>query len=163
MTEPLPYSDGARKAGDKEGSMNFDEETLAAKLKENPDLKIEVARISVKDVPVWKTPKPSKYRAKRTEYAGVLFDSKKEAEFAQKLDLLIKAGDIDFYLRQVSFPLPGKSSHRIDFVTFKTKAPRSLGQVWAIHFLEIKGRDLPMGKLKRRQVEQLFGIHVEVI
>ena len=34
---------------------------------------------------------------------------------------------------------------------------------WSVEFIEVKGRDLAMGKLKRRQVEELYHIKVKVI
>ena len=30
-------------------------------------------------------------------------------------------------------------------------------------FIEVKGRDLPLGKLKRRQAEDLYGIDIHVV
>lgn len=93
-------------------------------------------------------------------YNGKLYASKKEALKAQELDLRVKAGDIDFYLEQVPFKLPGGAKHRLDFVTFKQveKIP-----LYEVHFIEVKGRDLELGKLKRHQTEELFGISVELV
>lgn len=47
----------------------------------------------------------SKYRAKKTEVDGIIFDSKKEAKRYQELILLEKAGYISNLERQVKFVL----------------------------------------------------------
>ncbi len=49
----------------------------------------------------------SKYHNQRTEHGGVVYQSKHEAETVMGLDLQVKAGEIDFYLRQVPFSLGG--------------------------------------------------------
>lgn len=49
--------------------------------------------------------KPSKYRAVKTEYNGVLYDSKAEAAYAEHLDLLARAGGIAWWIRQPTFRL----------------------------------------------------------
>lgn len=54
-------------------------------------------------------PKPNKYGAQRTERGGIVYASKLEAACAAQLDLEVKAGLIDFYLRQVRFPLEGQT------------------------------------------------------
>ena len=65
----------------------------------------------------------NKYRAKKTEYNGVLYDSKKEAYRARQLDLLFKAGKISRLERQVKFCLQegfvnnqGKKIRPIDYI-----------------------------------------------
>ncbi len=50
-------------------------------------------------------PKANKYGAKRTVYNGRTFDSKAEAGYAARLDLLIKAGEIKSYQCQIRYPL----------------------------------------------------------
>ena len=52
-------------------------------------------------------------------YNGVLYASKKESLQAADLDLQVKAGEIDFWLRQVPIRLPGGKIYKVDFVTFK--------------------------------------------
>jgi len=95
-----------------------------------------------------------KYHAIPQKIDNIRFSSKKEAEYYGKLKILQQNGDILFFLRQVGFDLPGKVRHFIDFQVF-----------WAdgnVEFIEVKGRDLPMGKLKRKQVEALYPITIEV-
>lgn len=63
----------------------------------------------------------NKYRAKKTEYAGIRYDSAAEARLAQSIDLMFKAGELQAITRQVSYPLYGQNGskicvHRVDFV-----------------------------------------------
>lgn len=46
-----------------------------------------------------------KYKAKKTEYDGIIFDSKKEANRYAELRLLERAGEISGLQRQVNFTL----------------------------------------------------------
>ena len=95
-----------------------------------------------------------KYHAKPQKIDDINFSSKKEALFYGNLKLLQQSGEIIFFLRQIGFDLPGKVRHFVDFQIF-----------WAdgnVEFVEVKGRDLPMGKLKRKQVEALYPIKIDV-
>jgi hypothetical protein len=60
--------------------------------------------------------KPSKYRNHRTPYNGVTYDSKREADRAAELDMLIQAGEIAGVARQVPFLLDGGIVYKADFV-----------------------------------------------
>ncbi len=70
------------------------------------------------------------------------------------LKLMETVGVIKYIVRQVPFDLPGNSIHRIDFMAVTEK-----GNV----FIEAKGRDLALGKLKRKQVEELYNINIHVV
>ena len=96
-----------------------------------------------------------KYRAKATEIDGIRFPSKKEAEHYRKLCLARQSGELTFFLRQVPFHLPGNTKHLIDFVEFWKDG--------TVNFVEIKGYDTPMGKMKRKMVESIYPIKIEVI
>lgn len=98
--------------------------------------------------------KKHKYGATPKKVDGINFPSKLEAQVYIKLKSLQDDGKILFFIRQPPFDLPGNSIHRVDFLTFT--------QTEAI-FVEVKGRDLPMGKMKRRQVEAIYGIHIHVV
>lgn len=108
---------------------------------------------------------PTKHHAVRTGH----YQSKKEAKFAAELELRKQAGEIDFFLDQVRFWLPGvytdkrgrtrRASHRLDNITFK----HVVGDLWKIEWLEVKGQDLPMGKLKRMQCQDIYHIHIQVV
>jgi hypothetical protein len=102
---------------------------------------------------------PSKYHAVRTGH----YHSRKEARFADTLELRRKAGEIAFWLEQVPFRLPGDVVYRLDFVVFKVNLDLANRPCWTVEFVEVKGKDLPMGKLKRKQVEDLYGIKITVV
>lgn len=95
-----------------------------------------------------------KYHAQPTNVDGVRYDSKKEARYAGQLKLLKRAGEISFFLRQVRFDLPGKVIYRLDFMEFWSNGD--------IKYTEIKGYDTPTSKLKRKQVEALYPIEIEI-
>ena len=106
--------------------------------------------------------KPSKYNAKKTIHNGVRYDSKKEADFAQTLDLRQRAGEITFWLRQVPIGLPGGVRYFLDFVTFTLLTGYEPG-AWEIHWIEVKGRDLELGRAKRKIAQSIYGICIEVV
>ena len=97
----------------------------------------------------------NKYGAKRTDYNGATYDSKREAKHAAQLDLLIKAKDIEDAVikweRQVEFPLVVNGQliclYRADF------------RVWypdgrcEIH--EVKGMDTQTWRLKAKLFKAL--------
>ena len=145
---------------------DWDTETLAQKLKDNPDL----AQANIKGVArkvansgkavglasgKGKLSSGHKYRAIPTEYRGRRYPSKKQAEKAEELDLLKLAGKIKGFIEEVSFRLPGNSRHRVDFGVIELDN--------TVTWIEVKGRDLQMGKLKRRQVEELYHIKIKVV
>ncbi len=99
--------------------------------------------------------KRSKYGAKPTEVDGIRFDSKAEARHYSKLKLLVVAGDVLFFLRQVPIHLPGKTKYVVDFQEF-----------WAdgtVRFVDVKGMETQVFKLKKRQVEELYPFEIEVV
>jgi hypothetical protein len=92
-----------------------------------------------------------KFQAKPSDSDGIRFASKKERSY---YDRLKSRPEVLFFLRQVPFHLPGNVRHVIDFVEFWKDG--------TVHVVEIKGLDLPMGKLKRKQVEAIYPITIEV-
>ena len=112
--------------------------------------------LAMKGQPVPETkPKPSKYHAVMEECQGIKFQSKKEARVYRELCCRIKAGEIKFFLMQVPFRLAGGYKHLLDFLIVKTDG--------SIEYLEAKGRDLPMGKMKRKMVEAEYKIKIIVV
>ena len=100
-------------------------------------------------------PKPSKFHAVLTECQGIKFQSKKEAAFYRQLCCRVHAGEIKFFLMQVPFRLSGGYKHLLDFMIIKTDG--------SIEYVEVKGRDLPMGKMKRKMVEAEYKIVIHVV
>jgi len=61
----------------------------------------------------------NKYHAIQTEYRGVIYASKAEANRAAELDLLVRAGSVLWWLRQVPIDIgePGVDKpYRVDFL-----------------------------------------------
>lgn len=100
-------------------------------------------------------PKASKYHSVPAVVDGKRFDSKLEARRYEALTLLWKAGEILWFLRQVPFDLPGGRKYRADFLI-----------VWSdarVTVEDCKGFDSEMSKLKRDQVEAIYGITIELV
>lgn len=104
-------------------------------------------------VPLCRTPR-HKFKAKPSDADGIRFASKKERSYYTGLKLRQNNGEVLFFLRQAPFHLPGNIRHVIDFIEFWTDG--------TVHFVEIKGFDTPLGKLKRKQVMDIYPITIEV-
>lgn len=138
--------------------MRLSKEELDDVLKRNPDITAHVADskgygatvIVVKD-----TPKRSKYGAIKTEYNGIKYDSKAEARWAENFDMEKRAGDVLYWLRQVPFFLPAGIIYRCDFQVFYTSG--------VVKYFDVKGWDTPVSKLKRKQVEALYPVKIQVV
>jgi len=96
-----------------------------------------------------------KYNAKRTEFDGKKFDSKKEAHFYAKLKLAKESGELLFFLQQVPLDLPGGTKYRVDFVCFWEDG--------TVEFIDVKGFKTETYKLKKKQVEALYPIEIKEI
>lgn len=97
----------------------------------------------------------SKYKNKITEYRGVKYHSKLEAEFAFRLDQLKQQTAIQSWTRQVGFDIGNGKKHVVDFLVFHRDGRCEL--------IEIKGKDLEAGQLKRMLVKQIHGIDITVL
>jgi len=95
-----------------------------------------------------------KYHAKPQKVDEIYFDSKKEAKYYGQLKLLQKAGEIVFFLRQVPFHIGPGITYRLDFMEFWKNGD--------IKFVEIKGFETKEWKIKKKLVESLFPIKIEV-
>lgn len=98
-------------------------------------------------------PNPSnKYGAKKTEYNGVLYDSKREAAYAHELDLRLKAHDINGWIRQVPFPLDVNgqliAKYVMDFVVYHKDG--------TVELVEVKGFETPVYKLKVKLLKAIY-------
>ena len=83
---------------------------------------------------IFRKQRQNKYRAKRTEYGGVMYDSKAEAEYAERLDRQQFVGVICWWLRQVTIPLGPDFSTRVDFLVADFN-----GLNRTVYAVEIKG------------------------
>jgi hypothetical protein len=93
-----------------------------------------------------------KFHAKPTDYNGHKYHSQKEANYAAKLDLLVKAGVVLFYLEQVPFRLPGNTKYVVDFAVFYADD--------RVDFVDVKGLKTPSYIMKKKQVEELYPIFI---
>ena len=96
-----------------------------------------------------------KFNAVHVERDGWRFDSKAEGRYYDKLQQRVAEGEVLFFLRQVPLHLPGKTKLVIDFVEFHEDG--------SCHFVDVKGMQTEQFKLKRRQVEALYPIEIEVV
>lgn len=99
--------------------------------------------------------KKSKYNAIKTIVDGITFDSKKEAHYYSQLKVAKQNGDLVAFYMQVPFKLPGKTKYILDFL-----------EIWksdVIKHVDIKGFVTPIFALKKRQVEEIYGIKIEVV
>lgn len=96
----------------------------------------------------------SKYSAQPTEVDGIRFDSKAEARYYQGLKARVAAGELAYFLRQVPLHLPGRTRYVVDFVEFWTDG--------RVRYVDVKGVETAMFRMKKRQVEALYPITIEV-
>lgn len=99
--------------------------------------------------------KQHKFNAKQTIIDGIKFSSKKEARRYADNKVRVKVGELLFFLRQVPLHLPGNTKLVIDFVEFT-----AAGEV---HFVDTKGMETEVFKLKKRQVEEIYPIKLDVV
>ena len=112
--------------------------------------------------------KPSKYRAKRTEYNGIMYDSNKEAKRAKELDFMQSNGIITGLQRQVKFAwiethqigvnfeeetINFKRTYIADFVYFDIEKQCDVVE-------DVKGFKTPEYKKKKKIVEKIFSIKI---
>lgn len=101
----------------------------------------------------------SKYGAKKQEYRGVSYHSKKEAGYAHDLAMRLSAGDIKDWQRQVKISLDVDGYHianyYIDFVVTHNDD--------RLEYIEVKGFETPEWRLKWKLFEALYGNKKDVI
>lgn len=86
----------------------------------------------------------NKFRSIKTVYKGEKYHSKKEAEYAKKLDLLKKAKKIQGWDRQLPIPIIVNGEkickYIMDFVVTKNDGK--------VQYIEVKGYETQVWKLK---------------
>lgn len=100
--------------------------------------------------------KPNKYHNNPTTVDGIRFDSKKEARYYEQLLIRVAAGEVSYFLMQVPLRLPGGSKYVVDFLVFFTdgRAPE---------YIDVKGRETQVFRLKKREVEHHYPITVRCV
>lgn len=99
--------------------------------------------------------KQSKMRNKPETYRGILFASQAEAEYYRYLIQMKIVNEITWFIRQTPFHLPGRVKYIADFLVVKKDG--------SIEVIDVKGKDTAMSKLKRKQVEEIYGIKINVM
>lgn len=89
----------------------------------------------------------NKYKAKRTVYNGVTYHSKKEANYAFKLDCLIQTGEVKGVERQVRMPLHAVGGKKVGYYVVDFKVTRNDDTVY---YVEVKGYATQLWKWKAR-------------
>lgn len=103
---------------------------------------------------ILKSKNKNKFGAKKCTLNNLNFPSKLEMHCYQYLKSMQDCGIVKYIIRQVPFDLPGGTTHKVDFMVATDK-----GNI----FIEAKGRDLALGKLKRLQVEELYKIIIHTV
>jgi len=95
----------------------------------------------------------NKYRAKRQEFNGVQYHSKKEAAYAHELSMRMAAGDIKDWERQTKISLDVNGHHitnyYIDFIVHHNDG--------TMEYVEVKGFETPEWRLKWKLFDALYG------
>jgi hypothetical protein len=98
--------------------------------------------------------KPNKYSAKRTMIDGIHFHSKKEANYYCQLKLAQKSGELIKFEQQVSFEICKGRKYVVDFIEYWKDL--------TVNYIDVKGYDTPLSKLKRAIIEDKYGIKIEL-
>jgi len=94
----------------------------------------------------------NKFNAKSCMYNGVLYHSKREAGKAADLDLLVKAGEIKSWTRQVKIPLDVNGYHICNYICdFKVVHNNK-----SVEFIEVKGYWTPVARLKAKMFKAIY-------
>jgi len=96
-----------------------------------------------------------KFNAKACEADNIKFSSKAERRYYYTLKNLQESGEVVFFLRQVPLHLPGNTKYVVDFQVFYADS--------SVAFVDVKGMSTPMFILKKKQVEDLYPIQIEIV
>lgn len=96
-----------------------------------------------------------KYNAKKVVIDCIKFDSKKEAKYYEELKLRKAAGEVEYFLLQVPFHLPGGVVYKCDFQEFLPDG--------SVRYVDTKGYETAEFKIKKKQVEALYPVIIEIV
>lgn len=97
-------------------------------------------------------PKKNKYNAQRTKVDGILFDSKKEADYYVGLKMLLRAGEIKGFARQAEFVViegddeTAPTKYKADFVVFRNDGTAEI--------IDTKGVETEVFKIKMKALRE---------
>ncbi len=104
-----------------------------------------------------KMPRPTKYRAKRTEIDGIVFASQKEARRYQDLKLLERAGEITQLTLQPTFPIVINGVKVCKYVADFQYVEFGSNEVIVE---DCKGFPTPVYKLKKKLVKAIHNVDI---
>ena len=96
-----------------------------------------------------------KYHAIPNIFDGIRFDSRKEARYYAALKTRQAIGEVIFFTRQQPFHLPGRVIYRVDFTEYRADG--------TVHFIDVKGMETKEFIMKKKLVEALYPIEIEVV
>lgn len=117
--------------------------------------------MSIAEYRALKTKGKAKYRNVATVVDGQRFDSRLEAKRYQELKQLRAAGEVKWFICQPPFRLPGGITYRADFLIVWQRYPGGNDEFVSVE--DCKGVMTPVSAVKIRQVEEIYGIKVEII
>lgn len=108
---------------------------------------------------MWRQRSWNKYGAKKQNYGGILYHSKFEAGYARDLDLMLKAGEILGWSRQIKISLDVNGRHITNYyVDFEIQHKDG-----TVELIECKGFETEIFRLKRLLLEATYlQFHPEV-
>ena len=124
-------------------------------------LKMPAGNPVISAIPAYEQKSSNKHRNVICEADKIKFKSKRERAHFLLLKAMQQTGEIRFFLRQVAFDLIGYYAngriirHFVDFGVCQNDG--------TFRWVEVKGRDLDKGKIKRLQTEEIYGIKIEVV
>lgn len=143
--------------------MAYEESVVKDMLAHNPHLRIVNGdgwgKISAQTITLPDCMKRSKYGNKKTEYRDQLYDSKKEADRARDLDILVAAGEISAWERQHKFEFFLNGVDICDFfVDFKITYPD--GRIVYEDVKSVATQKDKVYRLKKKLLKAFKGIDV---
>jgi hypothetical protein len=115
----------------------------------------QIMGLSIEEFKKLKVKKKNKYGNKKVVIDDIPFDSTKEGAYYEKLKLAKKSGELINFYMQVPFRLPGKTTYWLDFL-----------EIWKnalIRHVDVKAVETSVFKIKKRQVEEIYNIKIEVV
>ncbi len=125
----------------------------------NPEVRDRIAR-SWQGAPISKT--GAKFKARETWVDNIRFPSKLQAAHYVLLKQARERNEIAYFLREVNLDLPGGVRHRVDWLYVYLNATQNGPLMSSPMLADSKGFDTPMGRLKRKQVLDLYGIKIRI-
>lgn len=127
-------------------------------LRENPDLVRLNPELLSQETPTRKEGRKAKYGNVRTTFQGREYASKREAQRAQELDLMEKAGEIAGWLPQWPFRLAGGIKYVCDFLVLQNDG------TWRAEDVKSAAtRRIAAYRMKRRLFRERYGMEIQEV